>query len=154
MMLIAAAFLPLLAALLCWLRPLRSMAWVITVFCLVASFAAAVVTSGQVLASGRAVAVPGWLEADGLSALVLLLVTFVCALAAIYARGYMRHETRSKERLWWFYSNYNLFVFSLAVVPALTRVNLVWVAVEMVTLFGTLLVGFESTPGALEAAWK
>jgi hydrogenase-4 component F len=74
--------------------------------------------------------------------------------AAIFAGGYMRHEARSKERLWWFYSNYNLFVFSLAVVPVLARVNLVWVGVELVTLFATLLVGFESTPGALEAAWK
>ncbi|MGH9606426.1 MAG: proton-conducting transporter membrane subunit [Terracidiphilus sp.] len=154
MALIVSAFLPLLAAVLCWFRPLRSMAWVITVFCLAVSFAAAVVTSGQVLLSGRTVAIPGWLEADGLSALVLLLVTFVCTLAAIFAGGYMRHETKSKERLWWFYCNYNLFVFSLAVVPALARVNLVWVAVEMVTLFGTLLVGFESTRGALEAAWK
>ncbi len=154
MALIAAVSLPLLAALLCWFRPLRSRAWLITVVCLTASLAAAAVTTSQVLVSGRVVAIPGWLEADGLSALVLILVTFVCTLAAIFAGGYMRRETHSKERLWWFYSNYNLFVFSLAVVPALARVNLVWVAVELVTLFGTLLVGFESTPGALEAAWK
>lgn len=154
MALIAAVCLPLLAALLCWFRPLRSMAWGITVVCLVGSFGAAVVAAGQVLLSGHVVAVAGWMEADGLSALVLLLVGFVCMVAAIFAGGYMRREAQSKERLWWFYSNYNLFVFSLAVVPVLARVNLVWVAVELVTLFATLLVGYESTPGALEAAWK
>lgn len=154
MALMVVVSLPLLAALLCWLRPLRSAAWVITVTCLAISLAPATVTAWQVLLSGRVVAVAGWFEADGLSALLLLLVTFVCTVAAIFSGGYMRHETQSKERLWWFYCNYNLFVFSLVVVPALARVNLVWVAVELVTLFGTLLVGFESTPGALEAAWK
>jgi len=154
MALIAAVVLPLFAALLCWVKPLRSFAWAITVVCLTLSFAGAVITSGQVLQGGRVVAIPDWIGTDGLSALVLLLVTFVCALAAIFAGSYMRHETRSQKRLWWFYSNYNLFVFSLALVPVLDRVNLVWVAVELVTLFATLLVGFESTPGALEAAWK
>ena len=154
MALSAAVFLPLVAALLCWAKPLRSIAWVITVFCLSLSFASAVISSDQVLQGGRTVAIPDWIEADGLSALVLLLVTFVCTLAAIFAGGYMRHETRSKDRLWWFYCNYNLFAFSLAIVPVLNRVNLVWVAVELVTLFATLLVAFESTPGTLEAAWK
>ncbi|MGA8087306.1 MAG: proton-conducting transporter membrane subunit [Terracidiphilus sp.] len=154
MALIAAVSLPLLAALLCWFRPLRSIAWAVTVVCLAVSLGSAVVAVGEVLSSGHVVAVPGWIEADGLSALVLLLVAFVCFVAAVFAGGYMRREARSKERLWWFYSNYNLFVFSLAVVPVLARVNLVWVGVELVTLFATLLVGFESTPGALEAAWK
>ena len=154
MALIVAVFLPLLAALLCWLKPLRSIAWETTVLCLAISFAAAVMTAGQVLVSGRVIAIPGWIEVDGLGCLVLLLVTFVCTLAAIFAGGYMRHSNSSKGRLWWFYSNYNLLVFALASVPAIERVNLVWVAVELVTLFATLLVAYESTAGALEAAWK
>ena len=154
MALMLAVTLPLLAAFLCWLKPLRRIAWTITVVFLALSLSAAVVIAWQVLATGRVVAIAGWFEADGLSALLLLMVTFVCITAAIYSGGYMRHETGSKERLWWFYSNYNLFVFALVAVPALARVNLVWVAVELVTLFATLLVGYESTPGALEAAWK
>jgi len=154
MALIVAVFLPLLAALLCWVKPMRTIAWGTSVFCLVVSFAAAVITAGKVLASGRVVAISGWIEVDGLGCLVLLLVTFVCALAAIFAGGYMRHSSSSNERLWWFYSNYNLLVFALAAVPAIERTNLVWVAVELVTLFATLLVAYESTAGALEAAWK
>jgi hydrogenase-4 component F len=31
---------------------------------------------------------------------------------------------------------------------------MVWVGVELITLFAILLVGFEGTPSALEAAWK
>jgi hydrogenase-4 component F len=152
--LIVAIFLPLLAALLCWLKPLRKIAWGSTVICLSISFAFAVMTAGQVLRSGRAVAIAGWFEADGLSALVILLVGFVCTLAAIFAGGYMRHGSHQRERSWWFYCNYNLLVFALIVVPAFASPNLVWVGVELITLFATLLVGFESTPGALEAAWK
>jgi len=34
MALIAAVFLPLLAALLCWMKPLRNIAWGVTVVCL------------------------------------------------------------------------------------------------------------------------
>ncbi len=154
MALIVAVFLPVLAASLCWLKPLRSIAWVTTVSCLAISFASAVVTAGQVLQNGRVVAIPGWIEVDGLGSLVLLLVGFVCTLAAIFAGGYMRHGSGPKQRLWWFYSNYNLLTFALAAVPAIERTNLVWVAVELVTLFATLLVAYESTAGTLEAAWK
>jgi formate hydrogenlyase subunit 3/multisubunit Na+/H+ antiporter MnhD subunit len=152
--LIVAIFLPLLAALLCWLKPLRKIAWGSTVICLSISFAFAVTTAGQVLRNGRAVAIPGWFEADGLSALVILLVSFVCTLAAIFAGGYMHHGSHQTERLWWFYCNYNLLVFALIVVPGFASPNLVWVGVELITLFAILLVGFESTPSALEAAWK
>jgi hydrogenase-4 component F len=154
MALMAAVSLPLLAALLCWIRPLRAFAWVITVTCLSASFAAVVVIAARVLAVGNAIGIPGWFEADGLSALVIQLVSFVCTLAAIFAGGYMRHGSQNGARLWWFYCNYNLLVFALIVVPAFASPNLVWVGVELITLFGILLVGFERTPTALEAAWK
>lgn len=152
--LMVAVCVPLLAALLCWIKPLRRIAWGITVICLSISFVMAVIVAGQVLRTGRVVAIPRWFEADGFSALVILLVSFVCTLAAIFAGGYMRHGTRQTGRLWWFYCNYNLLAFALIVVPAFASPNLTWVGVELVTLFAILLVGFESTSGALEAAWK
>jgi hydrogenase-4 component F len=154
MALIVAIFLPLIAALLCWLKPLRRIAWGTTVLCLSISFVLAVVISGQVLIKGRAIGLAGWFEVDGLGVLMVLLVSFVCTLAAVFAGGYMRHGSQHAERLWWFYCNYNLLAFALIVVPALVDPNLVWVGVELITLFAILLVGFENTPSALEAAWK
>lgn len=153
MILIIAVFLPVLAALLCWLKPLRTIAWGTTVFCLSISFALAVVTAGQVLVNGRVIGLARWFEVDGLGALMVLLVSFVCTLAAVFAGGYMHHSSQ-QERLWWFYCNYNLLAFALIVVPAFADPNMVWVGVELITLFAILLVGFESTPVALEAAWK
>ena len=97
MALIIAVFLPLLAALLCWLKPLRSFAWGTTVLCLSISFALAVVISGQVLIKGRAIGFAGWLEVDGLGVLMILLVSFVCTLAAVFAGGYMRHSQSAFE---------------------------------------------------------
>ena len=49
---------------------------------------------------------------------------------------------------------YNLLSFALVAVPSMAGPNLTWVAMELVTLFSVLLVGFENTAGALEAAWK
>jgi hydrogenase-4 component F len=154
MALILAVFLPPFAALLCWMKPLRYVAWGITVVCLALSLAASTVSSEQVVLYGRATGIRGWIEIDGLGALVVLLVSFVCTLAAVFSHGYMRHGSDHKDRLWWFYCNYNLLVFALIIVPALTDPNLVWVGVELVTLFAVLLVAFESTAPALEAAWK
>jgi hydrogenase-4 component F len=151
--LIIAIFLPLIAAVLCWLKPLRSIAWGTTVFCLSTSFVLAVVTAGQVLVTGRVIGLARWFEVDGLGVLMVLLVSFVCTLAAVFAGGYMRHSSQQK-RLWWFYCNYNLLAFALIIVPAFADPNMVWVGVELITLFAILLVGFESTPIALEAAWK
>ncbi|MGA7078406.1 MAG: proton-conducting transporter membrane subunit [Terriglobales bacterium] len=153
MILIIAIFFPLIAAVLCWLKPLRSIAWGTTVFCLSASFALAVVTAGQVLLTGRVIGLARWFEVDGLGVLMILLVSFVCTLAAVFAGGYMRYSSQ-QERLWWFYCNYNLLAFALIVVPAFVDPNMVWVGVELITLFAVLLVAFESTPSALEAAWK
>jgi len=154
MALIALILLPLLAAFLCWLPIFRRSAWIISVICLCSDFVVALCVSHQVLGASPVVGVRGWLEADGLSSLMLLLVSFVCALAVFFAGGYMRHNLRQSPRLWWFYCNYNLFAFALIVVPALSDPNLVWVGVELITLFAILLVGFDSTASALEAAWK
>ncbi|MGA9883467.1 MAG: proton-conducting transporter membrane subunit [Candidatus Acidiferrales bacterium] len=152
MALIAIIALPALAALLCWLGPLRKAGWHITVVCQCVEFGLAAFIATKVISDGRFTGAAGWFEADGLGALTLVIVTFVCALAAIYAGGYMSHS--SKGKLWRFYAMYNLLSFALVAVPSLAGPNLTWVAMELVTLFSVLLVGFENTAGALEAAWK
>jgi hydrogenase-4 component F len=152
--LIAIVLIPLLAAFLCWLYPLRRVAWVITVVATWTIVPLAFFVAAQVLSQGKAIGVPRWIEADALSALVLTLVSLVSALAATFSGGYMRRREHDHSGLWWFYCNYNLFVFALVVVPALTNPNVIWAGVELITLFGVLLVGYEKTNGALEAAWK
>jgi hydrogenase-4 component F len=82
---------------------------------------------------------------------VIGLIAFVGLSAALYSWGYVRREPRA-VRL--YYSNLNFFVFSLLAVPALTHPVLVWIAVELTALSSILLVSFDNTHEALEAAWK
>jgi hydrogenase-4 component F len=154
MALTGAVALPLLAALLCWIPPFRRAAWGISVACLGSAFVLSLVVAAEVIANSRVIGISRWLEADGLSALVLVLVSFVTALAAVFARDYMRHDEEQSHRIWWFYCDSNLFAFALIITPALADPNLVWVGVELITLFAILLVAFEQTANALEAAWK
>ncbi len=93
-----------------------------------------------------------WIGLDIWGAIIVVLVCFVNLTASIFSMGYMHFKnTRERRR---YYLNYNLFVFSMIIVPILQEPNLVWIAVELTTLFSVLLVGFEYNHEALEAAWK
>lgn len=95
-----------------------------------------------------------WLAVDGLSALIALLIALVAATAAVYSLGYLAHENLPPKRLGLYHANYNLFVFSMLAIPLLADPTLVWILVELTTLCSALLVSFDNTRQALEAAWK
>ncbi|HUA68009.1 MAG TPA: proton-conducting transporter membrane subunit [Candidatus Saccharimonadales bacterium] len=95
-----------------------------------------------------------WIAVDGLSALILVLIAFVATTAAIFSVGYMAHGNLKPGKLRLYYINYNLFVFSMLAIPVLAEPTLVWIVVELTTLCSALLVSFENTREALEAAWK
>ncbi|HTX22579.1 MAG TPA: proton-conducting transporter membrane subunit [Candidatus Aquilonibacter sp.] len=95
-----------------------------------------------------------WVAVDGLSALILVLIAFVATTAAIFSAGYMAHGNLKPGKLRLYYINYNLFVFSMLAIPVLAEPTLVWIVVELTTLCSALLVSFENTREALEAAWK
>lgn len=95
-----------------------------------------------------------WVAADSLSVLILLLIALVATTAAIFSIGYLEHERLPSEKLRLYYINYNLFVFSMVAVPLMAEPTLVWIVVELTTLASALLVSFDNTREALEAAWK
>ncbi|NOX15846.1 MAG: hypothetical protein GXP61_07470 [Epsilonproteobacteria bacterium] len=97
-------------------------------------------------------AIPYWISIDGLGALIVLLVSVVYFTASIFSIGYMKFDIASSSKL--YYVNFNLFVFSMLIIPLIKEPNTVWIAVELTTLFSVLLVGFENTNAAIEAAWK
>ena len=153
MSLLIIAALPLLAAIICWLPLGRQVAPIAT---LVASLSAAILVATDALAltGGEQVcALRNWVELDGLSALILVLVATVATTASLFSWGYMAGE-REARHLRRYYANFNLFVFAMLAVPILVEPALVWTAVELTTIFGVYLVAFENTPEAVEAAWK
>ncbi len=95
------------------------------------------------------------LRVDALSMLIVLLVALVGATAAIYSWGYMERTcARQPGRLRVYYANYNVFVFAMLAIPMVSESTLVWIFVELTTLSSALLVSFDNTREALEAAWK
>ncbi len=119
-----------------------------------AVLALAVMVAVTAAHTGRVEAFAGQLTCDGLGALILMLVAFVGFTAALYSCGYIGNRPEHGRRLRPYYGLYNLFMLSMLAVPLLTNVALMWIAVELTTLFSAFLVGFEDTPEALEAAWK
>jgi hydrogenase-4 component F len=112
------------------------------------------VAAGNPVTAALDAGVLKWISVDGLSALILLLIAFVATTAAIYSVGYMAHHNLKPWKLRLYYANYNLFVVSMLAIPVLAEPTLVWIVVELTTLCSALLVSFENTREALEAAWK
>ena len=75
----------------------------------------------------------------------------VAVFLGLYRQPHRADGGRNVQR---YYGLFNLFVLSMLAVPLLANVALMWIAVELTTLLSAFLVGFEDTPGALEAAWK
>jgi hydrogenase-4 component F len=88
--------------------------------------------------------------------LILLLASFVRLATAIFSWGYIGVivEAGDLRKIRRYYSLFNLFLLSLLAIPIFSHVAIVWIAVELTTLLSVFLVSFESTPEALEAAWK
>jgi hydrogenase-4 component F len=102
------------------------------------------VTSGSVL------------RADALSVVFLVATTFLYAATAIFSCGYLRPGSGEAERRYGrrFYAGLNLFCWSMAAVPLVNGLALLWVAIEITTVISVLLVAIDDTDGATEAAWK
>ena len=112
------------------------------------------VAEGQSVPGGLPFGLLKWIAVDGLSALILLLIALVGSTAAIFSVGYMEQQNLEPRKLLLYYANYNLFIFSMLAIPVMAEPTLVWIVVELTTLCSALLVSFENTPEALEAAWK
>src|SRR5262249_191517 len=106
--------------------------------------------------------------ADALSALIVLLTSFVALVCSIYAVGYFRHDEengifQAKEgkrtpfgvpKLQEYYSLTPLFVSSMVFVYLANNLVFLWVAIEGTTLASVFLVMFYGRETSLEAAWK
>ncbi|MEO7067269.1 MAG: proton-conducting transporter membrane subunit [Rhodanobacter sp.] len=101
----------------------------------------------------------GGLSLDAFSALYLLLIAFVGVTAALYSIGYLRvhyaaHEGTPPPRYRAYWPLYNLFLISMLAVPLVTNLAVMWIAIELTTIFSAFLVAYNDRPTALEAAWK
>lgn len=155
-MLLAILILPLVAELLVLSPPGRRWAAAITLASAASVFGVAVVVALRVAAGQRVSELDGALSADGLSALYLLLVAFVGLTASLYSWGYIaaHHGEGNAPLHRQYYPLFNLFLLSLLAVPLLSDVILIWIAIDLTTLFSAFLVAYDNKRNVLEAAWK
>ena len=147
----------LLGALLAILvRPFRSwVSWINALVSLV-SFAAALNFASPAI-TGTAVPVfgPGeFLRADGLSALLMLLVTGVATLTLFFSPGLGRETRYDESQLRRYHIFINLFIASMLVAVAANSVGIMWVAFEATTVFSALIIPLRLTKESVEASWK
>ena len=91
------------------------------------------------------------LRADALTAMMLVMVTFVSTLVAIFAAGYM-HGDRG---YWRFFAYIGLFVFSMTMLVSVSNFVLLFVFWEAVGVCSYLLIGFwYEKPEAAKAGMK
>jgi len=100
----------------------------------------------------------GFLYVDALSAFFIFVVSVVSFAASLYSIGYIQKDVEKEKisgnKARAYYLLFNLFCFSMFLVPAVNNLGMVWVAIEMTTLISAFLVGFYNTKKSVEAAWK
>jgi len=146
---VAIIAIPIAAAILSLLLPSR----IARVLTGVAGVATAACIGTIVLATAN-----GTSRLDALSAIFLIPVGVVYGTVGIYSTWYVRAESigadgdeRYRRE---FLALTNAFACAQAVVPLLTNMAGLWVALEVTTILAALLVRLQGTSASLEAAWK
>jgi len=96
------------------------------------------------------------LRADSLSAFMVAIITFIGAIAGIYAVGYVNTQFDSSQfrRVRLFYALFQLFIFTMLLAVTTDNLGVMWVAIEGTTLATVFLVNLHDNHTGLEAAYK
>ena len=118
----------------------------------------AIAIANQVLHGLHLTSLGQQLYADGLSALLALIVSVVGLITTIYAYSYLRHEVEeekiSRERLPLYFVLTLVFISTMAAVTVTNNLIMMYVLVEATTLASALLVTYYWQPESLEAGYK
>lgn len=97
------------------------------------------------------------LFADPLSAFLVLIVSLVGFIISVYSIEYMGHEVQNDvidlKKLKIYYVFFHLFMFTMLLV-GVTNSLILWIAIEMTTLFSVPLITIYTKKTSIEAAWK
>jgi hydrogenase-4 component F len=149
---------PLAAAAVIWGFRLRRPAGPLTVAVSTLMLAAAVMIFVRVQDHGPQAALGDWVYIDSLSVVVLTLTMIVGLCGALNSQPYIAHdlargELRAQDESR-YYALFLAFMATMAAVPILNNLGVMWVAIEATTVASVLLVSIYRTGRSLEAAWK
>lgn len=158
MLLVALLLVPLVAGMAC--LAIRSLRWLerVNLLAFVGVAGIAVALAHEVLVNGPVQTWSGFLYADALSALVILLTGIVALVCAFYAVGHFRfdreHAKAGTGQVRGYYRLTPFFVFTMLLVTLANNLGVMWVALEGTGLACVLLIAFYNEKTSLEAAWK
>jgi len=118
----------------------------------------AIAISSKIINSGTHLAYLNIFYIDALSCVFIVTISVINFASAVYSIGYIKQDIKEghikEKKSNAYYSLFNLFTFSMFLVPMLNNLGFIWVAIEMTTLVSAFLVGFYNKKTSLEAAWK
>jgi hydrogenase-4 component F len=123
----------------------------------VAVFGLSVAVAWKVRNGAELAIAHSWLRFDSLGGVFLLATGLLYALGTIFSIGYLRADARRPDFVPFarrYFAYFNLFAWSMLLVPEASDFATLWIAVELTTIVSALLVAVDRTDAALEAAWK
>lgn len=139
---------PLLGALAAFLLPSdRMRPWIVA--------SAAVMhlaLASAAVAAGDAGFASEWLRFDALGRLVLIIVSTLFCICALYCIGYLRIRAERPNRI--FCTALLFFLAMTSLVALAQHLTILWVAMEAMTLATAVLLYFNQNQRSLEATWK
>jgi hydrogenase-4 component F len=146
---------PLLAALVAYrARPYRPAAGRAIAWLSLLPVGGGLVLWGQVLRGSAPTALGDLLRADALSALLVLCIGFVAALAAWLGPGGGEDERDAPDQTRRFWILTSLFTFAMLLAVTTNNVGLMWVSIEATTITSAVLISLHRTKASVEASWK
>ncbi len=93
-----------------------------------------------------------WLQLDSLGRLMLLIISLIFLICALYCIGYLRVRAERPNRI--FCTALMVFLAMTTLVALAQHLTVLWVAMEATTLATSLLLYFNQNQRSLEATWK
>ncbi|WP_457641337.1 hydrogenase 4 subunit F [Persephonella sp.] len=94
---------------------------------------------------------------DSLNGILLIVITGLSFLTAIYSIGYMSKEIKHglpERKVREFYFWMNTFIFAMLLVSLSNNLGILWISIEGTTLATAFLISFYRNKEAVEAGWK
>src|SRR5260370_6505957 len=137
-------------------RPFRAwVGWLNALISLVAFGAALSFAGGAIKGIAAPIFGPGeLLRADGLSALLMVLVTAVSTLTLFLSPGLGRQTRYDESQLRRYHIFISLVIVAMLLAVSDNNVGIMWVALEATTVFSAMIIPLRLTKWCVEASWK
>lgn len=100
----------------------------------------------------------GVLYVDSLSGVMIITISTVGFLSSLYSVNYMGKQYDKllvdEKKLVRYYQGFNMFLFTMLLVPLSNNLGIMWIAIEATTLVSVLLIMLYVKHSSIEASWK